>query len=674
MRMPDDAPLVPLQHAEVSERGQVTQVGGDYEEHHHRYVRGWEYLYGTSVDDGEMDLAEHAFVEVPDGYHPSPVAQAVSILRSTSGLRSVLVILGEKGTGRRAAALRVLHRAGVPRQQIRWLLPDWERPRTEQLPYTQGHGFVLDLTDFPSLPEGFYTGLADYQKAAEAAEAVLIILATPGAWDPGARATVPSVQLARPPARKIAEAHLRYLKADRVDWLISASLDGLLAEEAQPADAARLARLVAGAEADGQDTLAQEFKEWEGYLRGWFEDHSSADDLRERALLVAAALLEGGPAHMVMEAADHLFTKVQGVLPPGGPLAGRDLYARLKTIGASPVGEGISLEDQRHGCAEAVLTYVWQQRPPLRRVLLEWASDISAPNRIATGHVGRIADSLAQLSLRPGGAMVLSVASSWIESGHATHKRLAVEILETMALHPVTGAGVRKQLYDWAHQKNTSEALATAVADICASRLGETYPRMALTRLRLLASRPDGRGQKAVASAVRALANTPERRVLVLSEILEWSVSASAVVRHAGVTTFLALSDVTSDGFLPLPPAQDSSTSTADALITRLIVRGWRTALLDPAMADTAHQQLAAWLDSPQLADEQVLRLAAAALRGHVGKQGTSALLVGTADSGELGLARRRTLLDQLITEQATAPAQSDTAAEPSGESTLPAA
>ncbi|QDN83297.1 hypothetical protein FNV64_02050 [Streptomyces sp. S1A1-7] len=670
----EGAATAPVQHAEASENSQVTQVGGDYEEHHHRYVRGWEFLYGVSVDKGEMDLAEHAFVEPSNGYGPGPVTQAVAMLHSPSSRRSVLVILGEKGTGRRTAALRVLQKAGVPRRQIRWLLPDWDRPRTEQLPHTEGHGFVLDLTDFPSPPEDFYTGLADYQKAAEEAGATLIILAAPDAWEPGVQATVPSVRLARPAARKIAEAHLQYLKADRLDWLSSTPLDGLLAEEAQPADAARLARLVAGAETDERNALAEEFKDWEEYLKKWFEDHSSADDLRERALLVAAALLEGGPAHVVMEAADHLFTKVQGVLPPGGPLAGRDLSTRLEAIGASPVGESVSLDDQKHGCAEAVLKYVWQQRPPLRRVLLEWASDISAPNRVAVDHLRRIADSLAQLSLLPGGATVLTVASGWINTGRAAHTQLATEILEAMALHPVTGVGVRKQLYDWAHQKGTSEALADAVASICGGRLGQTYPRIALTRLRLLASRPDGRGRAAVADAVRTLAGTPERRVLVLSEILEWAESADADVRHAGINTFLALSDITSDGFLPLSPAQDSAASPNDTLTTHLFVRGWRTALLEPTTTVGAHESLAAWLDSPQLADEQVLRLAAAALRGHVGKQGASALLVGTPHSSELGLVRRRTLLDQLISEQAAGPARPDTAAESSSESALPPA
>ncbi|MEV0374672.1 hypothetical protein AB0I10_33640 [Streptomyces sp. NPDC050636] len=648
----------------------MTQVGRDYEEHHHRYVRGWEYLRGVGVDNHEMDLVENAFVDTPGINGAGQVAHAVSMLKRVNGRSRALVLLGETGVGRRTAALRVLRDAGVPRERIRWLVLDWERPRTEQVPYTKGHGFILDLTGYRSLPEDFYTGLADYQKEAEAAEAFLIILATPGTWAPEAFATLPSVCLAHPPAKGIAEAHLRHLAAGRLNWLTSVPLDALLAEATQASDAARLARLVAQAAEDDRDAVKQEFTDWKQHLHDWFERFSNPEDLRERALLVAAALLEGVPADVVLEAADQLFVEVGGVLPPGRALAGRDLDMRLDAIKASSVGggESISLDAERHGLAGAVLQYVWQQRPQLRRGLLEWASRISAPNGIAVRHLRRIATSLARLSLLPGGATVLSVASTWIDTGRSAHRELAVEVLETMALHPHTGAGVRKQLYDWAHQKNTSEALATAVAEICSGRLGQTYPRIALTRLRLLASREDGRAREAVAKAVRTLASAPEQRTLVLSEIVDWSESADDTVRKAGASTFLALTDVTGDNLLPLPVARETADDSIDALAGQLLVRGWRAALLEPTAAKAAHDQLAACLDSPRLSDEQVLPLAVAVLRGHLGQEGAAEVLVGSADSSSVGRTRRRRLLDELISEQAPSPTASATVPEPSSD------
>ncbi|MFF3459692.1 hypothetical protein ACFYXH_36435 [Streptomyces sp. NPDC002730] len=645
---------VPVQQAEASDHAQVTQVAGDYEEHHHRYVRGWEYLRSVSVDDGELDLVEHAFVDPPGPHGSGQVAHAASMLSRCYGRSHVLVLCGEAGTGRRTAALRALCQAGVPRKRISWLVLDWDRPRTEQIPHTAGHGFILDLTGY-RMHEDFYTGLADYQQQAQAAEAVLVILADPSGWNPGTLATVPTVHLARPSAVQVAEAHLRHLAAGRVDWLTNDPLDGLLAQAASASEGARLARLIAQVKGDDRSAVKQQFTDWHDHLEGWFEKHSAPGDLRERALLVAAALLEGVPADVVLGAADRLFSEVGGELPRGGALSGRDLDKRLEAICASPTGdEGISLEEKQRGLSEAVLKYVWRQRPQLRPVLLEWASQISAPNGVAVLHLRRITDCLVQLSLLPGGSTVRSVASKWIETGHEAHRQLAVEILETMALHPVTGVAVRKQLYSWAYHKTTSKQLTAAVAAICAGRLGQKYPRVALTRLRLLAARDDAQARDGVADAVRTLASDPEQRVLVLSEIVDWAESTDSTIHKAGASTFLALTDITSDTLLPLPAPQESADEAPDALAGQLFVRGWRAALREPTAAQEAHRHLAAWLDSSKLEDDQVLPLTAEVLRGYLGQAGAADLLVGSPGSSDLGRVRRKKVLDQLISEVAS--------------------
>ncbi|MFD4711934.1 hypothetical protein ACFWN5_20005 [Streptomyces sp. NPDC058430] len=649
------------QQAEASGQAQVTQVGGDYEEHHHQYVRGWQYLRSTGVDDGELDLAEHAFVDPPGPQGSGQVAQAVSMLTRPYNKSHVLVLCGESGTGRRTAALHALRKAGVPRKQISWLVLDWDQPRTEQIPHPEGRACILDLAAYRDLSEDFYTGLADYQKQAQAADAVLVILADPNGWNPRILATVPTVHLTRPSAAKVAESHLLHLAAGRVDWLTNNPLKDLLAPAAPASDGARLARLIVDAEDNGRDdgkaAVGMQFTDWKDHLKTWFEEHCAPGDLQERALLIATALLDGAPAAVVLGAADQLFTEVGGELPRGGALSGRDLDKRLAAIGASPTDdEGISLEQKQRGLSEAALKYVWRQRPQLRPVLLEWASQISAPNKIAVRHLQRIADCLVPLSLLPGGSTVLSVARRWIETDRVAHRQLAIHILETMALHPIAGAAVRKQLYDWAQQKTTSDQLTAAVADVCAGELGQRYPRVALTRLRLLASRDGHQARDAVANAVRTLVSTPEQRILVLSEIVEWAESTISTIRKAGASTFLALTDITSDILLPLPADQENTGETVnapDALASQLFVRGWRAALQEPTAAPAAYRHLAAWLDSPKLEDDQVLPLAAQVLRGYVGQEGPSSLLVGSPDSSGLGRARRAQLFAQLISEVA---------------------
>ncbi|MFB6755727.1 hypothetical protein ACFCX6_32975 [Streptomyces sp. NPDC056353] len=647
---------VSLQRANASGNSQVTQVAGDYEEHHHRYVRGWEYLRGVRMADAEMDLVDNAFVDPPGPDGTGQVAAAARTLTRSYDRNQILVICAEAGAGRRTAALRALRHAGVPKEQILWLVLDWDQPRTEQIPHTEKHGFVLDLTGYRTLTEDFYTGLADYQKDAESDSAFLIILAEPSTWTPGTLTAAPVVSLIRPPAQQVAAAHLRHLAASREHWLDSAPLDDLLAPAAPAADAARLARLIARAKENGRAAVKEEFTDWRDHLENWFESYSREEDLRERALLLAAALLEQVPAQVVLTAADRLFTEVGGQLPPGGALAGRDLDKRLATIHARPVDDGsISLEAEQHGLPAAVLKYVWQQRPQLRPVLLEWASQISAPNGIAVRHLRRIADCLVQLSLLPGGTTVRSVASAWIENGRTAHRQLAVEILETMALHPVTGVAVRKQLYDWAHQKSTSQELIRAVGDICAGQLGQKYPRVALTRLRLLAARGDEVSVQAASDAVRALAAAADRRALVMSEIISWAESTDTDIRMAGARTFLALAEA-GDVLLPPPDEQESPGSLPTTLLGQLFVRGWRAVLQEATLAESAHTRLASWLDSSQLSDEVVLPLAAEVLRGYIGQVGAAALLVGSSTSSGVGRSRRRQLLDQLILEHVESP------------------
>ncbi|MFH8470634.1 hypothetical protein [Streptomyces sp. NPDC017991] len=645
-----------LQSAEASGHARVTQVGRDYTEHHHRYVRGWQYLRGSRVDAAEMELAEHAFVDAVGPSGNKQAAQTISALTRPFRRSPVVVLRGEAGVGRRTTALHVLRGAGVPAERIRWLSLDWDQPRTEQIPTAKGHGFILDLTRSQELDEDFYTGLADYQKAAEETEAFLIILTGSGNWNPGPMATVPVVTLVRPPAVQIAQAHLRRHAEDRVDWLTRPELNTLLANGASPADAARLARLVADADDDGQDAVREEFTGWSDHLTQWFKQHSTPEDISERALLIAAALLENVPADVVLEAADRLFAEVGGMLPTGGALAGRDLRLRLDSVKASTVDdERISLDADRHGLSEAVLRHVWQERPQLRSVLLTWASQISAPHGAAVRHLRRIADCLVRLSLLPGGSTVQGVVSNWIDTGGPAHRQLAVEVLEKMALHPDTGVGIRKLLYSWAQAKTSSEETLTAVAEICAGRLGREYPRIALTRLRVLASRADGLARKAVADAVQALVDAPEQRLLILSEIVSWAESTNDTTAGAGATTFLALTDISSESLFPLPTQQEPADHEGDVRTGDLFVRGWRAALREATTTVAAHRQLAAWLDTAKLSDEQVLPVVAAVLRGNLHQAGAAELLVGSPDTSPLGRTRRKKLLDQLLTEQRSA-------------------
>ncbi|MFI1734068.1 hypothetical protein ACH40E_33620 [Streptomyces acidicola] len=644
------------QEAEASDNAVVKQVAGDYEEHHHRYVRGWEYLSAVEFDEDEVRFVASDYVQAepatPSGERP--VARAVRLLKRPLGQHNIVVLAGPADTGRRTAALRVLHEVGVPAEQLLSLVLDWDRPRTEQLPATPRHGFVLDLSGYSSLPPDFYQGLSSHQKEAATGGCYLVILATPGTWKPGTLASVPRIEHVQPPALDVAKAHLRQRKPGRLSWLDDGSeLNKLLSSTTSPADAVRLTQIIAAADDDGQAKAKEEFENWRDHLTGWFKDHDGDEHLRDRALLIAIALLDRLPADVVMAAADRLFALVKGVLPPGGALAGPDLETRLEITGAKRVeDDGLSLDQARHGLDEAVLAHVWAQRPHLRSELLRWASEITAPKGIADKYRAQVAAALTSLATGPAGQAVLRIVTEWIASDSAAHRRLAAGVLESTATHPGIGVAVRKYLYDAAKQKNLSEALAQTVAEVCAGQLGRTYPRVALTRLRLLAGRTDQRGAEAVARAVRALAAERKLRSLVLGEIVDWAETEDGVIRQAGARAFLALTDLTSPSGetpLALALANELIEDKETGLENQLFVRGWRATWRHEPTADEALASLVAWLESPAVPEDHAVDIAVAVLSGRLRDARVSELLVGQSDPTGPGRARRIAVLSRLL-------------------------
>jgi hypothetical protein len=138
--------------------------------------------------------------------------------------------------------------------------------------------------------------------------------------------------------------------------------------------------------------------------------------------------------------------------------------------------------------------------------------------------------------------------------------------------------------------------------------------------------------------------------MLVLSEIVDWCESADKTVRKAGASTFLALTEDPNSALASPTLTQEALGTLTEAPIVQLIIRGWRAAMLEPDTAKAAYEHLAVWLDSPELSDDQVLPVTAEVLRGSIGREGPAALLV--SHGTDLGRTRRRTLLDQLFSEQ----------------------
>ncbi|MCE7081822.1 hypothetical protein [Streptomyces sp. ST2-7A] len=632
----------------------ITQVRGDYHRTEHHHGRVWERLTDVAVPADEFAVVQHAYVhEETTGAETGWIPHAVECLRR-GGRGNVLVLVGRPGTGRRTAALRVLHDTGLPYERIRELIPDWDRPRVGRLPHRPGHGFLLDLGHEEELPEEFCRGLAGYRDRAVEAGTFLILLVTPSVRAPELPESLPRLSHALPPARRVAEAHLRHLGSDRSDWLAHHAITGLLGRGSTPGDAVRLARIIVRApEHRAKDEIVEEYRHWTPHLEAWFEEHAETGDLRERALLIAAALLEGAPAGVVLDAADRLFEAVGGELPPGGALAGRDLSARILTIDAErdERDDTLSLAGRRPGLPEAVLAHVWRQRPGLRETLLDWAAAVTLPDGPATAHTGRVAEALTRLADGPAGEAVSGVVEKWILDGRTEHRRLAVEVLENLAIAPGPGAAVRRRLRTWCERGSVGDEMARVISAVCAGALGRRYPRVALTRLRLLLSRTDGEGADAVAAALRTLAADPRHREAIFAEMVGRAESGDPKVGVEGARVFLELVDPTAeavgaagegDGRFPPSP---------------LLIRGWRAAWRHAETAERTRETLQIWLDSPRLPDDLAVEVVAGVIEGRLNESGVAALLVGPNRGEGPGHRRRTDLLRRLRLAPGTAEA-----------------
>jgi len=367
--------------------------------------------------------------------------------------------------------------------------------------------------------------------------------------------------------------------------------------DALPSDSARLARLVrdvageqvrAPTDQQVQEVIGAygswrtEIEEWDAKVRDVGE--ASAEAAQQRALLLAAAVLEGAGAQTVLHAAGLLLDTCGIPEQPGGGLVGRALTERLQQVGAELKGDRVVFRRSAYG--PAVLDWIWQERPQLRRKLPEWIArtgqgQLAAPDASV---------SLLELALRkrdPG--LVLEVASEWVDRGM---RPPAAQMLGTAALSQEIGGPVRRKLYHWArHQSGTRVQLL--VAEVCAGQMADILPEITLTRLRNLARQELEVVRAEVVRTMAVLAERSRLRLPVLRETIRWTVSPHPTVAATGCRTFLALAargggDRGWQVLGNVPSEKDLS----------LVGEGWRASLRWEETRLEARALAATWLES----------------------------------------------------------------------------
>ncbi|MFD1273747.1 hypothetical protein ACFQ51_24745 [Streptomyces kaempferi] len=306
----------------------------------------------------------------------------------------VLVLSGARFTGRRTAALMLLHRLGAA--PVRTLVPDtapgaladgFTAEAEEKRDGDPARGYVLcDLATRRDRPLREPHLLAARDRLVEQ-DAYLVITVGPSA----ALEDVPAVRWEPPAAADVLATHLRA----RTDEESAAKLLGLpdvtefLDRGHQLREVAAFARLL-GRYAAGEvteDAVARfSLVSLENQVQEWFEEDETSIHLRDKAFLVALAAFDGGPYALTAELSDLLYRFLQETenraRVPEVPVFGTHVGKRLQLARAHRYEEDEHTEwgpvTQRKAAFRddraslVLLREVWTGHPSARPALIAW--------------------------------------------------------------------------------------------------------------------------------------------------------------------------------------------------------------------------------------------------------------------------------------------------------------
>jgi hypothetical protein len=390
----------------------------------------------------------------------------------------------------------------------------------------------------------------------------------------------------------------RYGLAEWADWDQAASL----LEGALPAEARRLADLAARAAARGSATaavqaeVAHAYLGWEEELRGWFRQCEQPHD---RALLIAAATLPSGAGEAYVYAAASSLAQHMGAEVNGGGLAWCPVTGLRELLKADQRDDLVVFRGI--GYAESALRHVLANYPLARPELLSWLAALPTGEAAACEMGDTVAQTFADLAAEHGEVgHITSAARTWGQDDLAD---LAFIALSRTCLHPRVGGQIRRALYDWSRAASTPQTLKLTIARVC-QPLGQTYPSIALTRLKHLATHSDSNVAGEVIDVAKALA-AQDHRQEVLDAALGWCAQTSLEHlsdrarqrrRKVGAMLFLELAT-------PLTPAGLPEILTGNrAVKPGSLIPGWR-AILDfhgkPGLWNPAIEKVMwRWLDA----------------------------------------------------------------------------
>lgn len=484
--------------------------------------------------------------------------------------RSLVVLRGDSGTGRRIAAVNAIMDLGLTPAE---LIVD---PEALDRSLIVGHnsGFFLDLGEIEEdTVSGLANVLSSYVAKLKGASSCLIVIATASECrrlDPEDDVIV---QIIGPATASVFHSHLKRATSEftAIAWGRHPQIKKAL-DDATLREAVRLASMVkkiklldeVPTQEQVEDVLSAYYDPTD-FLKTAMDDSSDNAPSKSdytRALLIATAALEGSQAEVVFSAAAQLVELLEIEVYPGRGIFGPGTKKLLNLIDAKLSEDGVFFRRPEYSLL--VVDHIWKDHLYIRKHLDQWLVGLGASSK-------RAAESLLHLATSQYAPdLVISAVTSW--TSRREGRRRAVEVLTAAALSDKLGRIIRQKLYEWSISA-PSEDVQIAVAEVCGGYLGIMFPNIALTRLRHLAGHSSTRLRGTICAAVAALGRNSQLRRLVLSEVAGW-IEAGPERQITGSLAFATLANLRlEERFLLIP------TSLADDELIDLLAGGLRAVI-----------------------------------------------------------------------------------------------
>ncbi|MFC3995213.1 hypothetical protein ACFOVU_04770 [Nocardiopsis sediminis] len=441
---------------------------------------------------------EETFVPGPDYHH------AQSLL---SGDSRTVILSGRPGSGRRTAAMALLGliKSGRPEQGVVVReLPDEQvkadEPAGKALQpdsIEQGQRLLLDLTADQDLLSRIRPFLETFRHEVQTKDGYFVVVIDQGQEDE-VRDEFGDLLVSwrSPNGVAVLEKHLRVhgvgIDAARLNtheaakWAATARL-GEIAHLARLARDARLASPDTSAEScltEAHAALADRGAEVIRAVNG-------LSDSWQRAVLLAAALLDGRNVDAVFTAAKELMTVLATSTLTVPPLERTVFPSQLDRLGVS-ISSDRTVRFAKLGYAAAVRDCFWDGHPDLSQEFVAWVDRCVRSPRMAPADrdavAGHFADQCVRLSRLESLFGLVRQWASDPSQGRSLALQAALALGRVLAT-PEAGRAARREVYHWAKEKPLPAELGQVLVAVCVDVIADRQPDEALVRLHYLARR-----------------------------------------------------------------------------------------------------------------------------------------------------------------------------------------